>query len=291
MNKSLHIFFILNFCCLSVYGQIDTAKYKSNCLVCDIYKKEYKKGKVIKNILKAFADTSIVTIFFECNDCKGSPVPNTMIIFENTKTTEQRAYYTNINGKIKIKIKEGNYKVVVKGFFETDAITINSLSLEAGDIREIIIDVGESKCQQARRFHYNLSYPHNNGFNVEYVSDFKNCTDYYLDEGDTSFGHRVYLGNRVYEIDFSNPKPDSAFEYHKNLQKSYIIYYHNCEKNGTWKFWFPDGRIAKIENYNYAGKIDGIWKTWNQNGDIIAFESYKNGIPIGNFCYIAQDHT
>ena len=280
LTKILNIFFILNFCCLSLLGQIDTPKYKSNCLVCDVYKKGYKKGKVVKNILKAFDDTSIVTIAFEVFDNNETHLPYVPIIFQNTETALKMTYYTDCEGKAVIKVNDGNYKIMVVGFdFFDDTVIINSLSLQTGDIREVVINIGESKCLQARRFHYE-SYPRGIGYSigycVEYQSNFIRCMPSHTE-------------------DAANPMPsyshyDSLKQYYwENNQLQIVAYYHNCERYGTWKYWFPNGRIAKTENYNSSGKIDGIWKTWNQRGDIIEFESYENGIPVGNFCSIAQD--
>lgn len=266
--KTIHILLIFNFCLFSTYAQIDSSKYKNGCLVCEVYKKDYKKGRIIKNILKSFEDTTIVTITFEVNDYKGSPAPYSEIIFNNIKGKGKNIYYTDQNGKTSIETNEGDYLVTIRSFFESDTILINPLSLKAGDIREISIDAGESKCLQARQIYFSQNIGRD--YTISYYSNFKNCT----------FSH--YIGDNLY-LDPPTPSPDSTKFYWGNHQLGSIAFHRNCLQEGTWKAWDMNGKLYNIEKYE-NGKPEGIWISRNRNGDIVEYRKFKNGNQVGKYC-------
>ncbi len=53
-------------------------------------------------------------------------------------------------------------------------------------------------------------------------------------------------------------------------------------KNGEWKYYDEDGKIKKIENYNYGVKT-GKWEFYDYYGSIYSIEYYKNGKETGEW--------
>jgi antitoxin component YwqK of YwqJK toxin-antitoxin module len=60
--------------------------------------------------------------------------------------------------------------------------------------------------------------------------------------------------------------------------------YSEGKKHGTWKFYYPNGMEAHIENWNMNVK-NGEFKTLNEKGEIVSQEFFKKGIPEGTHTF------
>ena len=52
-------------------------------------------------------------------------------------------------------------------------------------------------------------------------------------------------------------------------------YYYGL-KDGTWKYWFPDGKLKRVINW-HKGLLDGTSKIYNKEGVLVRTMEYKNG--------------
>ena len=52
--------------------------------------------------------------------------------------------------------------------------------------------------------------------------------------------------------------------------------YKNYSKDGTWRYYFPNGKIHRVENYK-AGVKSGRFLSYDQDGQLSRDITYKNG--------------
>ena len=50
------------------------------------------------------------------------------------------------------------------------------------------------------------------------------------------------------------------------------------KKEGEWKYYHENGKLAAIENYK-NGKAEGEWKFYHENGKLEQIGNAKNGKP------------
>lgn len=58
--------------------------------------------------------------------------------------------------------------------------------------------------------------------------------------------------------------------------------YYNNVRNGTWKFYYPDGKTEQIGNYR-NGREQGVWKWFYPDGSLHREENYFNGKRDGDY--------
>lgn len=59
-------------------------------------------------------------------------------------------------------------------------------------------------------------------------------------------------------------------------------------KHGTWKSFYPDGRMWSLSNWN-LGIEDGEYKTWHTNGNLNISGFYSNGVRTGKWTFYNTD--
>ncbi|UOQ53276.1 tetratricopeptide repeat protein [Hymenobacter cellulosivorans] len=52
-------------------------------------------------------------------------------------------------------------------------------------------------------------------------------------------------------------------------------------RQGTWKSYFPDGKVRLVKNYDEAGKLHGAYLEYHDNGTVSVEGSYVHGDPTG----------
>jgi hypothetical protein len=119
----------------------------------------------------------------------------------------------------------------------------------------------------------------------EYFTKFDSIL--YRIKTDTSYlsYYKIVRSNAIHPI-FSNVKV--VFEYYNNgLKKTQGIRleYNNGEnvsknKVGTWYYYYNNGNIKKIENYNYNGLLNGLVITFNREEVKVDEKTYSNGILL-----------
>lgn len=68
-----------------------------------------------------------------------------------------------------------------------------------------------------------------------------------------------------------------VFDNNKNMITRGAFYYGL--KDGTWKYWYHDGNIKRIENWE-MGRLDGEIKIYNKSRGILKTVYYKDGLKI-----------
>ena len=62
-------------------------------------------------------------------------------------------------------------------------------------------------------------------------------------------------------------------EYYSNLNIKSKGRFINNLKDGEWKFWYKNGQLALIENYNNGRKV-GLYQSWFESGQILEIVDY-----------------
>ena len=78
-----------------------------------------------------------------------------------------------------------------------------------------------------------------------------------------------------------------TYDNHKNLITKGYFYYGL--KDGTWKYWYPDGKLKRVVNWN-KGRMDGISRIYNKDGTLIRTLEYRNG-QLKGFPVFAKNNT
>lgn len=71
----------------------------------------------------------------------------------------------------------------------------------------------------------------------------------------------------------------SVLYYSENIEAETIVYVDG-KRHGSYKKWFPDGRLSFESNY-VNGLQDGTAKTWWKNGNLRSEANYTKGIVNG----------
>jgi outer membrane protein OmpA-like peptidoglycan-associated protein/sporulation protein YlmC with PRC-barrel domain len=93
---------------------------------------------------------------------------------------------------------------------------------------------------------------------------------------------------------YNNGKPESqgfvfAYEkYDKRIPKKYEYFKGLSQKDGKWKYWYPNGELKRVENYKVVSLVkkpidikDGIWSYYNDQGIKYREEFYTNNSLTG----------
>ncbi|KPK86972.1 MAG: hypothetical protein AMS27_03840 [Bacteroides sp. SM23_62_1] len=99
-------------------------------------------------------------------------------------------------------------------------------------------------------------------------------------------------GNLKSEVPYVNGKKQGlSKEYDENGIIITLVYYHNGymtdreeinrrdayrNKQGTWKEFYPDGKVKKEEVYK-DNLLDGLYKTFNESGNLLLVLNYSSG--------------
>jgi len=56
-------------------------------------------------------------------------------------------------------------------------------------------------------------------------------------------------------------------------------YYKDGKRHGTWKYWFENGQMQRIEHYK-DGRLHGVKKEWHSDGSIKFKMKYRDGNKV-----------
>ncbi|MDA3960925.1 MAG: hypothetical protein PF961_09060 [Planctomycetota bacterium] len=62
-------------------------------------------------------------------------------------------------------------------------------------------------------------------------------------------------------------------------------YLNNGKPIGPWRYWHPNGVLARSGSFLGGSHPTGEWKTWSSNGIRISHGSYENGLEVGVWSY------
>lgn len=114
--------------------------------ICREMKPNCKPGKLVTNERTGIADTTVVYIDGYVIDITGKKLQSSFYTFINQNTKDKWLSCTDSTGRLKISgIESGTYTLKVK-CFGYNYLIITDLKFGRGDIRNIIVDVGEYCC-------------------------------------------------------------------------------------------------------------------------------------------------
>lgn len=83
------------------------------------------------------------------------------------------------------------------------------------------------------------------------------------------------LGNKLEEGKISNNKIHGlTIGYYLNQNIKYKGFYRVNRKHGSWKYFYPDGKLEQKGNFQ-SDKVHGEWIWFYRNGDTLRSESFK----------------
>lgn len=89
--------------------------------------------------------------------------------------------------------------------------------------------------------------------------------------------------------DYSGKLLDGSFIQHDRKGNLCVKgFYFGGLKNWTWKYWYTNGQLQRIENWT-GGVKDGVFLDYNPNGELISQRSYKNGVKNGEWLIYKSD--
>jgi len=158
---------------------------------------------------------------------------------------------------------------------------------EQGDTTDIINYYNDKKSG----YHSHYNYDKSNTDTIKrleykelYLNDKKSGKSYY------------YVDNHLNKIiNYENNVPDGwAYEYINDTLITKLLEYKNgflvysekinrfdkdTLKQGVWKYFYPDGKIMREENYLH-GQLNGFYKEYNPQGRLIKMIKYVYGQPM-----------
>ncbi len=137
------IYTIISITTLLLFSNCSTPKqqsyvYKhSNCV-----KTEKVDGKIIKNEIISFADTTIASLSGTMIDYDTKdPIPLVKVLLKNLTTQKEYKQKTNLKGKVNFIVPAGKYQFIINENFYSTHIK-EELYLSLGENREIIVELG-----------------------------------------------------------------------------------------------------------------------------------------------------
>ena len=123
---------------------------------------------------------------------------------------------------------------------------------------------------------------------------------YFSEKGDVTsakvYQEGIVVGDGI--IDKTGKKQGAWKEYYfpsketdnKRILKSEGAY-KNDKKIGSWKFYFPDGKVEQIGIYNNFSQPIGDWKWYYPSGNIRKEESFNDGLLEGTMTEYNDSNT
>ena len=150
MTTIKYILLVVLFNPLFFLAQSDTSKKQYLYIVCEEFKTDCGKGSIISNVQKPKKDASILCyVNCEIVNSENQDISFASIIFINKKTNKTFSSSTDLDGKLKILLEQGDYSIKTT-YFGYISYTIDSLNLEKGDIRSLKINIGEYCCLKTK---------------------------------------------------------------------------------------------------------------------------------------------
>lgn len=132
----------------------------STLLTCHKMKSDCKPGKLVSNERTGIADTTVVYIDGFVSDMTGKKLPYIFFKFIDQKTNKTVALLTtDSTGRMRVSgFNAGTYTLKINAFGYQDFLA-KDLKLDAGDKREIIVDMGEFCCTEVETKLVDHGYP------------------------------------------------------------------------------------------------------------------------------------
>lgn len=137
----------------------ETVVGTSTQMVCHHMKSKCKSGKLLSNERTGIADTSVVFIDGSIVDMTGKKLAGTFFKFINQKTKESSVLVSDSTGRMRISgFDAGTYTLKLTTFGYQDLV-IKDLKFGTGDIRYMIVDMGEYCCTDVETKREDHGYP------------------------------------------------------------------------------------------------------------------------------------
>jgi hypothetical protein len=139
-------------------SEATTAVGISTMQTCLEMKSNCKSGKLIANENHAIADTTLVYLDGFIKDITGKKIPYAFIKLINQQNKDSHLSIADSLGRLKLVINAGTYSLKINAFGYQEFF-ISDLKFGAGDMRKIIVDVGEYCCTKTKVTFENHGYP------------------------------------------------------------------------------------------------------------------------------------
>lgn len=99
----------------------------------------FEKGKVLRNEITGYMDTTLVYVSGKIFDNKDELIPTAEILISTDE--QQRTEHANLNGEYGIWLEPGNYELTFQ-LAGMDTINVDGLDMDSGQRRNIDVSLG-----------------------------------------------------------------------------------------------------------------------------------------------------